>query len=41
MRVFNKTTLRKFYEKHEDRKEQLLTWYQVYQNFYCQINQDF
>ena len=29
MRVFNKSTLRNFYEKHEDCKEQLLTWYKV------------
>jgi len=29
MRVFNKSTLRKFYEKHEDSKEQLLTWDKV------------
>ena len=29
MRVFNKSTLRNFYEKHEDSKEQLLTWYKV------------
>ena len=29
MRVFNKSTLKKFYEKHEDSKEQLLTWYKV------------
>jgi mRNA interferase HigB len=29
MRVFNKCTLRNFYEKHEDCKNQLLTWYKV------------
>jgi mRNA interferase HigB len=29
MRVFNKSTLRNFYEKHEDCEEQLLTWYKV------------
>jgi len=29
MRVFSKSALRNFYEKHEDSKEQLLTWYKV------------
>ena len=29
MRVFSKGTLRNFYEKHEDCKEHLLTWYKV------------
>ena len=29
MRVFSKSTLRDFYEKHEDCKEQLLTWHKV------------
>lgn len=29
MRVFNKSTLRLFYEKHGDSREQLLTWHKV------------
>ena len=29
MRVFSKSTLRDFYEKHNDCKEPLLTWYKV------------
>lgn len=29
MRVFSKGTVRTFYEKHGDSKEQLLTWYKV------------
>jgi len=29
MRVFNKSTLRDFYQKHGDCKEQLLTWYKI------------
>ena len=38
MRVFIKSTLKDFYEKHNDCKEQLLTWHKVatkanWQNF--------
>ena len=29
MRVFSKSTLRDFYEKHNDCKQPLLTWYKV------------
>jgi mRNA interferase HigB len=29
MRVFSKSTLRDFYEKHTDSKDQLLTWHKV------------
>lgn len=29
MKVFSKSTLRDFYKKHNDSKEQLLTWYKV------------
>lgn len=29
MRVFSRSTLRDFYQKHTDSKEQLLTWYKV------------
>ena len=32
MRIFSKSTLRDFYEKHVDSKEQLLTWYKVATN---------
>lgn len=32
MRIFSKGTLRDFYQKHEDCKEQLLTWYKVTSN---------
>ncbi len=29
MRIFSKSTLKDFYEKHADSKEQLLTWYKI------------
>lgn len=32
MRIFSKSTLKIFYEKHEDSKEQLLTWYKITSN---------
>lgn len=32
MRVFSRSTLKQFYEKHEDCKEQLLTWHKITAN---------
>ena len=29
MRIFSNSTLKDFYEKHADSKEQLLTWYKI------------